>query len=218
MSKDNTTGTPTTPESKKLNLAQLRKALKIFEFVRPYRWRIAVGLVLLFVSSMVFMVFPFLSGELINIAQGKSKYGVTLQQVGFFLMAVLVGQGFVSFYRVQLFATISEKGIADVRKALYSKIITLPIVFFEKNRTGDLVSRLTADVEKLYNAFSVTIAEFVRQIIVLISGIIILAVMAPKLSLIMLATFPVIVIGALGVTPTTMPEPASDTHRGRESA
>ncbi len=197
MSKDNTTSKPTTPENKKLNLAQLRKALKIFEFVRPYRWGIAVGLFLLFLSSMVFMVFPFLSGELINIAQGRSKYGVSLKQVGFFLMAVLIGQGFVSYYRVQLFATISEKGIADVRKALYSKIITLPIVFFEKNRTGDLVSRLTADVEKLYNAFSVTIAEFVRQIIVLISGIIILAVMAPKLSLVMLATFPVIVIGAM---------------------
>ncbi len=197
MSKDNTTSSPATPERKKLNLAQLRKALKIFEFVQPYRWRISVGLVLLFVSSMVFMIFPFLSGELINIAQGKSKYPFTLQQVGFLLMAVLVGQGFVSYYRVQLFATVSERGIADVRKALYSKIITLPIVFFEKNRTGDLVSRLTADVEKLYNAFSVTIAEFVRQIIVLISGIIILAVMAPKLSLIMLATFPVIVIGAM---------------------
>jgi ATP-binding cassette subfamily B protein len=197
MSKDNTTSNPSTPESKKLNFAQLRKALKIFEFVQPYRWRIIVGLVLLFVSSMVFMVFPFLSGELINIAQGKSKYPFNLQQVGYLLFAVLVGQGFVSYYRVQLFATVSERGIADVRKALYSKIITLPIVFFEKNRTGDLVSRLTADVEKLYSAFSITIAEFIRQIIVLISGIIILAVMAPKLSLIMLATFPVIVVGAM---------------------
>ncbi len=185
------------PATKKVSFEQLRKALKIFEFVRPYRWRIIIGLFLLFISSMVFMVFPFLSGELINIAQGKSKYGVTLTQVGYFLMAVLVAQGFVSYFRVQLFAKVSEQGIADVRKALYSKIITLPIVFFEKNRTGDLVSRLTADVEKLYNAFSITIAEFLRQIIVLISGIIILAVMAPKLSLVMLATFPVIVIGAM---------------------
>lgn len=197
MSKTNPSSPAEAPSSKKLNLDQLRRALRIFAFVRPYRWRLFVGLLLLFVSSMVFMIFPFLSGELINIAQGKSKYPFSLQQVGFFLMAVLFAQGFVSYYRVQLFAAVSEKGIADVRKALYSKIITLPIVFFEKNRTGDLVSRLTADVEKLYSAFSVTIAEFIRQIIVLISGIIILAVMAWKLSLIMLATFPVIVLGAM---------------------
>lgn len=178
-------------------MGQVKEALKIFRFVRPYRWKLVIGLVLLFVSSMVFMIFPFLSGELINIAQGKSKYPFTLPQIGYFLMAVLVMQGFVSYYRVQLFAVVSEQGIADVRKALYSKIITLPIVFFEKNRVGDLVSRLTADVEKLYSAFSVTIAEFIRQIIILVSGIIILAIMAPKLSLIMLATFPVIVIGAM---------------------
>lgn len=175
----------------------MKEALKIFRFVRPYRWKLIIGLVLLFVSSMVFMIFPFLSGELINIAQGKSKYGYTLPQVGYFLMIVLVAQGFVSYFRVQLFAVVSEKGIADVRKALYSKIITLPIVFFEKNRVGDIISRLTADVEKLYSAFSVTIAELIRQIIILVSGIIILAIMAPQLSLIMLATFPVIVIGAI---------------------
>lgn len=185
------------PEDKKLSMEKLRSALKIFEFVRPYRWRLVVGLVLLFISSMVFMVFPFLSGELINVAQGQSNYALTLKQIGLFLIIVLVAQGFVSYYRVQLFAAVSERGIADVRKALYSKIITMPIVFFEKNRIGDLVSRLTADVEKLYNAFSLTIAEFIRQIIVLVSGIIILAFMAPKLSLIMLATFPVIVIGAM---------------------
>ncbi|MCC6723081.1 MAG: ABC transporter ATP-binding protein, partial [Saprospiraceae bacterium] len=197
MSRDNSTNGIEAPASKKLNLSQLRKALKIFEFIRPYRWRIIVGLVLLFLSSMVFMVFPFMSGELINIAQGKSKYGLSLQQVGIFLVAVLVGQGFVSYFRVKLFAAVSEQGIADVRKALYSKIITLPIVFFEERSTGELVSRLTADVEKLYNAFSVTIAEFIRQVLVLISGIIILAVMAPKLSLIMLGTFPIIVVGAI---------------------
>ncbi len=197
MSTRNTASTTDTPVIKKPSLNQIREALKIFKFVQPYRWKLVVGLVLLFVSSMVFMIFPFLSGELINIAQGKSNYSFTLPEVGYFLIIVLVAQGFVSYSRVKLFAEVSERGIADVRKALYSKIITLPIVFFEKNRVGDLVSRLTADVEKLYSAFSVTIAEFIRQIIVLVSGIIILAVMAWKLSLIMLATFPVIVLGAM---------------------
>ena len=184
-------------ESKKLTGERLRHALRIFEFVRPYRWSLVWGMVLLFMSSMVFMIFPFLSGELINIAQGKSKYPYTLEEIGYFLIMVLVVQGFVSYYRVQLFATVSEKGIAAVRKALYHKLISLPIVFFENSRTGELVSRLTADVEKLYSAFSITLAEFLRQVILLISGIIILGFLTPELSLIMLATFPVIVVGAM---------------------
>lgn len=180
-----------------MTLDQLRTGLKIFEFVKPYWLSLFLGLLLLFVSSMVFMIFPYLSGEMVDIALGKSKYNITLKEVGFILLIILVAQGFVSYIRVKLFASVSEKGIADVRKALYDKLISLPIVFFEKTRVGELVSRLTADVEKLYNAFSITLAEFLRQVIILIAGIVFLAVSTPRLSLIMLATFPVIVIGAI---------------------
>ncbi len=190
--------TPSSPPvTGKLSRERLLAALRIFSFVRPYRWSLAIGIGLLFLSSMVFMIFPFLSGELINIAQGTSRYPVTLEEVGFLLVAVLVVQGFVSYYRVQLFARVSERGIAAVRTALYERLITLPVTFFEQTRTGELVSRLTADVEKLYNAFSITLAEFLRQVILLISGVIILGVLTPHLSLIMLATFPVIVVGAM---------------------
>ncbi|TAK46323.1 MAG: ATP-binding cassette domain-containing protein [Saprospiraceae bacterium] len=182
---------------KKISGEQLRKALQIFTFVKPYRMHLIAGLVLLFFSSLVFMIFPYLSGEMVDIALGKSKYPITLKDVGFLLLFILVVQGFVSYFRVLLFATVSEKGIADVRRALYQKLISLPIVFFEKSRTGELVSRLTADVEKLYSAFSITLAEFMRQVIILISGIIFLAITTPMLALIMLATFPVIVVGAM---------------------
>jgi len=186
------------PEApKKISGEQLRKALQIFTFVKPYRVHLIAGLVLLFFSSLVFMIFPYLSGEMVDIALGKSRYPITLKDVGFLLLFILVVQGFVSYFRVLLFATVSEKGIADVRRALYQKLISLPIVFFEKSRTGELVSRLTADVEKLYSAFSITLAEFMRQVIILISGIIFLAITTPMLALIMLATFPVIVVGAM---------------------
>lgn len=183
--------------SKTFSLSQIKKALEIFTFVRPYRFKLFIGLLLLFFSSMVFMVFPYLSGEMVDIALGKSRYNISLKQVGLILLIILVVQGFVSYHRVLLFASVSERGIADVRKALYQRLITLPVVFFEKSRVGELVSRLTADVERLYNAFSITLAEFIRQVIILISGIVFLAVTTPKLSLIMLATFPVIVIGAM---------------------
>jgi ABC-type multidrug transport system fused ATPase/permease subunit len=188
---------PSKEPSKTISTERLRQALEIFEFVKPYKWHLIGGLALLFVSSLVFMIFPFLAGQMVDIAQGKSKYPITLDDIGLVLLIILVAQGFVSYGRVQLFATVSERGIADVRKALYNKLICLPIVFFEKTRVGELISRLTADVEKLYNAFSITLAEFLRQIIILVSGIVFLALTTPKLALIMLATFPVIVVGAM---------------------
>ncbi len=181
----------------KLTRETFRQALKIFEFVRPYRWMLVAGMFLLFLSSLVFMLFPYLMGQMVDIAQGTSKLDLTLGNMGWVLLIILVAQGLVSYTRVLLFAKVSEKGIADVRKALYEKLVALPIVFFEKSRVGELISRLTADVEQLYNAISITLAEFLRQIIILIVGIILLAVTTPRLALIMLSSFPVIVIGAI---------------------
>ena len=181
----------------KLNREKLLEAAQVFSFIRPYRWPFILGMVFLFLSSLVFMIFPYLSGLMVDVAQGNAKMDITLGQIGWVLLGILVAQGVVSYSRVLLFAIVSEKGIADVRKALYQKLVTLPIVFFEQSRVGELVSRLTADVEKLYSAFSITLAEFIRQIIILVAGIAFLAIRAPMLSLIMLGTFPVIVIGAM---------------------
>ena len=186
-----------TEEKPKFNKESLKEALKIFVYIRPYRWYLIFGLLLLFLSSMVFMVFPYLSGLMIDIAQGEAVYDLTLGKIGWILAGILVIQGLFSYARVMFFAQVSERGIADVRKAVYDKMIGLPIVFFEENRVGELVSRITADIEKLYNAFSITLAEFIRQVIILIVGIVFLAVTTPRLALIMLASFPVIVVGAM---------------------
>ncbi len=196
-----------TPKTK-LTRDNLRGALEIYQFLKPYQTQFWFGLILLFLSSVSFMVFPFISGRIVDIAQGKSDfsynffgrtvaYTLTLAKIGKFLIILLVAQGVLSYFRVILFAKVSENGIADVRSALYTKIITLPISFFEKSRVGELISRTNSDVEKLYSTFSVTLAEFIRQIIILVTGITILCVTTWKLALVMLATFPVIVVGAI---------------------
>ena len=192
----------------KLTRESLREALQMYRFIKPYRWAFWIGMVLLFLSTTTFMIFPFLSGRIVDIAQGKHdfsfdfagktyNYYLDLARVGYFMAGLLVVQGIVSYFRVTLFAKVSEYGIADVKQALYQKLTALPIAFFEKTRVGELVSRINSDVEKLYSTFSVTLAEFIRQVLVLVSGILILTLTTWKLSLVMLATFPIIVIGAI---------------------
>lgn len=180
----------------RLSKESLREALKIFQFIRPYRFQFVAGLVLLFLSSSIFMVFPYLIGKMLDVAQGV-VVDFDLQKMGLWLVLILAVQGVISYLRVLMFAVVSEKGTADVRRALYQTLIALPIVFFEKSRVGELVSRLTNDVEKLYNTLYFILAEFIRQIIVLVGGVILLTWMAPKLSGVMLATFPIIVVGAI---------------------
>lgn len=197
----------TTPKTK-LTRDNLKSALEIYAFIKPYRVAFWLGLFLLFISSSTFMVFPFLSGRIVDIAQGKTDfvsnlfgqtyhYDLTLSKIGKFLAGLLIMQGFISYFSVTLFAKVSENGIADVRQALYSKLVSLPVSFYEESRVGELISRVNSDVEKLYTTFSVTLGGFIRQIVVIVSGIVILMFTTFKLALLMLSTFPVIVIGAL---------------------
>lgn len=181
----------------KLSRESLREALKIFEYIRPYRWQFIFGLFLLFLGSTVFLVFPKIIGQMLDVAQGKIQDNIDLPKIGGWLIGILVFQGIVSYLRVMMFAQVSERGTADIRVALYRRLISLPIVFFEKSRVGELVSRLTNDIEKLYNTFYFVLAEFLRQIIILVGGIGVLWWMSHRLALVMLATFPVIVIGAM---------------------
>jgi len=200
-------------EKRKLNRQGLKELWGVMRYVAPYKWSFIWGLVLLFISSVVFMVFPVLIGLMVDIAEGKDVYNlnfsvgettyynkdipINLPLIGKFIFLVLFIQGFVSFTRVILFARVSEKGTADIRRELYHKLMSLPITFFEENKTGDLISRLTADVEKLYSMFSVVLAEFLRQLIILVVGISFLVLITPRLSLIMLATIPVVMICAI---------------------
>ena len=69
----------------KLTKETFREALKIFEFVRPYRWMLVAGMILLFISSLVFMLFPYLMGQMVDIAQGTSELNLTLGSMGWVL-------------------------------------------------------------------------------------------------------------------------------------
>lgn len=184
----------TDSEDNKITRERLQSAISIFRFIRPYRWSFFLGLFLLTASSLTFMIFPGAAGEMANAANGSSKFDYTIEQYGILFLVLLIIQGVFSYLRTVLFARVSEKGMADVRKALYQKLITQDIPFFESRRIGELTSRVTTDVEQLQSAFSITLAEFIRQLVILISGVAIIAWLTPKLSLIMLLTFPVVVV------------------------
>lgn len=170
---------------------------KIFSYMLPYKWQFIFGLICLALGSLLFMAFPAAAGEMANAAAGKSKYPYGLKDYGLFFIVILILQGILSYFRSYLMAVVSEKGMGQLRKDLYNQMISQPVSFFEKSRVGELTSRITADVAQIQDVISVTLAEFIRQLITLIVGVAILAWLTPRLSLIMLATFPVIIFAAL---------------------
>ncbi|MEO6190931.1 MAG: ABC transporter transmembrane domain-containing protein [Saprospiraceae bacterium] len=181
----------------KISKDGLLKAYRILGFIKPYKWSFIFGMMCLVISSSMFMIFPAAAGEMANAAIGKAKWNISVQNFGILFLGILIIQGILSYWRTIFFARVSEKGVADVRSSLYQKIITQNMEFYESRRIGELTSRLTADVEQLQMAFSITLAEFIRQIVVLIIGLFVIAWMTPKLALIMLLTFPIIVVSSV---------------------
>lgn len=184
-------------EKRKLNKQSFQKLSGIFRFLLPYKWTFILGLVFLLLSSLTLLTFPYVAGKLIDTAQGKDWYVTDINSIALILIAILGVQSLFSFFRVWTFALVSERSMRDVRLALYSRLLRLPMTFFDKRRTGELISRITSDVSLLQDTFSVTLAELFRQVITLIAGIVFLMVTTPKLTLFMLGTFPVLVLLAM---------------------
>ncbi|SIO07883.1 ABC transporter ATP-binding protein [Algoriphagus halophilus] len=184
-------------EKRKLSKQNLEKIGTIFRFLMPYKWAFILGLVFLLFSSLTLLTFPFVAGKLIDAAQGTEWIVSDINSIALILVGILAVQSIFSFFRVWLFALVSERSMRDIRLALYSRMVRLPMKFFDTRRTGELISRITSDVSLLQDTFSVTLAEFFRQIITLIAGVAFLLINTPKLTLFMLGTFPVLVLIAM---------------------
>jgi ATP-binding cassette, subfamily B, bacterial len=184
-------------EKRKLNKENLNKLGGIFRFILPYKSNFIIGMLFLILSSLTLLTFPFVAGKLIDTASGETWLVNDINGIALILLGILLIQSIFSFFRVWLFAKVSERSMRDIRVALYRQLVQLPMTFFDKRRTGELISRITADVSMLQDTFSVTLAELFRQIITLIAGVVFLMVTTPKLTLFMLATFPILIIIAM---------------------
>src|SRR5690606_312773 len=102
-----------------------------------------------------------------------------------------------SFFRIRLFVEVAEKSITDIRKDTYFRLITLPMDFFTNRRVGELNSRLSADLTQIQDTMTITLAEMIRQIILLIGGVAFLFIVSVKLTLLNLAILPVLIIAAV---------------------
>ncbi|HEX7013913.1 MAG TPA: ABC transporter transmembrane domain-containing protein [Cyclobacteriaceae bacterium] len=170
----------------------------VFRFALPYKWTFAIGLVALILSSITLLSFPYYAGRLLDLATGKvDPHFTSLNQVAGILVLVLFVMGIFSFVRVYTFSIVSERALSDLRASLFAKMIALPMHFFDRHRAGELTSRIASDVQSLQETFTTTLAELLRQIITLLAGIGLLFYLTPRLTMFMLATFPVLVIVAL---------------------
>ncbi len=190
---DNNDSNRETPK-KKLTKSGLKRLIRLFRFIRPQRWTFALGLFFLVLSSLTTLIFPALLGDLLDSASNKSMEQIN--RIGWILVGVFTVNAIFSFFRIYLFAIVTQKTLALLRQTTYNHLIRLPMVFYSMHRVGELNSRISADIALLQETFTTTIAQFIRQIITITGGIAILAYISPRLTLFMLAIVPVVAVVA----------------------
>ena len=189
--------------AKKNRFKNWNRSLKIFKYIKSYKITYVFGLICLFGSSLSAMIFPYLLGNLLGAdsLNKSSEFNLfdsnNINALFILLMLLFSTQAFFSFLRIYFFGIVTEKSLKDIRKDTFNKLITMPISFFDKNKVGELQSRVSSDIVQLTETFNTTLAEFLRQIFTIIFGISFIAFISWKLSLIMLAIVPVIAISAV---------------------
>jgi ABC-type multidrug transport system fused ATPase/permease subunit len=141
------------------------------------------------------LAFPKLMGLLVDCVKNKD-----LGQANFIalsLVGILFMQSIFSFFRLSLFVNFTENTLANLRLALYSNLVKLPMSFFSQKRVGELNSRISSDITQIQDTLTSTIAEFLRQFILIIGGIALLATESFKLTLLMLSVVPLVAVAAV---------------------
>jgi ABC-type multidrug transport system fused ATPase/permease subunit len=163
----------------KLNAENFRKGARLFSYLGKQKLAFALGLLFLILSAGVGLLFPMLSGKMFGMLGSGQKGDMVaalhkLDDLGIKLLLILVLQGFFSFGRVFMFTRVTENILFGLRNNAFERLIKKPMSFFSSNQSAELSSRLATDLNVISEAFTMNIAEIIRQSIVGMGGLIII--------------------------------------------
>ncbi len=184
----------------KLNWTNIKKSARLFSYMRHFRWQFAMGMVFLLGTALVGLIFPLKAGTLLsflgdNTGESKEIQTQKLFQVGIGLGVILLVQSFFSFGRVYFFTMVTENVLKGIRDDVFKRILQMPMNFFSKNQSAELNSRMATDINVISDAFTLNIAELIRQTIVGVGGIALMIKLIPTQIVIwFLAVIPVVTV------------------------
>ena len=197
-------------EARKFNWKNWGAVRKMGHYLRPHAWGYTLGVLIISLSGVLTLLVTRLWGQLGGVgASNGDEAGVetpmamlqidmhNLTEVGWLILIVLTVQAALSFARVVLFAKMTEDMMLAMRNDAFEAIVSMPMKFFDTRRVGDLNSRVSADITAIQDVFTTTLAELLRQIIIIVGGILALMYFSVTLTLLMLATLPVMIIAAI---------------------
>ena len=171
---------------------------RLVGFAKPWTGMIVVGLLLTFAGTAVGLIPPYLTKPLLDkvIIPYQNGQTVNLSRAGWYLLALAGAAALawlLTWVRTYLLASVSEKLGADLRKKTYAHLQSLSLEFFGGKRTGDLITRVGTDTDKVCTFLTASLIAFVSNVLMILMTSVVLLWIDPMLAVVSLAPFPVIV-------------------------
>ena len=153
---------------------------------------LALATLTLVLSALLGLAFPMVVRYLLDAAFIQQNRAV-LDRIAIGLVVLFTVQAALNYAQTYLLSAVGERVVAGLRRELFARLLDMPPGFFAERRTGELTSRLTTDIGLLQGVLSHQIAEFSRQMLALVGGIVLLTLMQPRLTLTALGVVPLVV-------------------------
>src|SRR5947209_371738 len=185
------------PPAERQQSRRLKPLLSLLPYVARYRWQAIAALMALVIAAVTTLLVPIAVRRMIDF--GFSRESANLIDSYFAVMIVIVAVlALASAARFYLVTTLGERIVADLREGVFGHLISLSLAYFDEAKSGELISRLSADTTQVKAAVGASVSVALRNSVLFVGAAAMMVVTSPRLSAFLLAVIPVIVLPLYG--------------------
>jgi ATP-binding cassette subfamily B protein len=171
--------------------------LRLWHYLRRQRWQLVAVLLLVLLTTVLGLLGPLLWGMAADRIVALDLTG--LARIALLMLATYVALSAATWLQTVLMVRISQATVRDLRRDLFAVLQTLPLRFFDERSIGDLMSRMTNDIENVNTVLSTSVASFLTAIITLPAVIVLMLALNPPLALVSLTVVPMIALATRAI-------------------
>lgn len=170
--------------------------LRLGKYLLQHKWMVLAAVSLTVTGNLLALLGPMLSGyaiDAIGVGPGQANFDLVLFYCGLMLVFYVLSSG-LSYLLSVLMVKISQKIVYQMRKDLVDKLLELPVRFFDSHQTGDIISRLSYDIDTVNSSLSNDLLQIAASAITVIGSFIMMLRISPPLILVFVVTVPILVL------------------------
>ena len=167
--------------------------IRLWGYLFQHKWMIVAALLLTFTSNLLALLGPMLSGKAIDyigIDAGQANFPMVFYYCALMLLFYIISSA-LSYVLSVLMVKLSQKVVYQMRKDLFDKLVELPVRFFDSHQTGDIISRISYDIDTVNASLSNDLLQIATSAITVIGSLVMMLLISPQLVLVFAVTIPI---------------------------